>query len=96
MGRSRGRWRTLAGWVAGGLLVAALVQQLRRPAESRSWHGRVLGVPYDFRVPTVDRLRARMWSPGDPQLLTPQVVGLGWTLNVGRLVRLAVRGAQAS
>ena len=27
-----------------------------------------------------------MWSPDDEHWLTPQVFGVGWTVNLGRLV----------
>jgi hypothetical protein len=74
----------------GALVVAAIAQELRKPAESRIWHGRVVGlVPYDFRIPTLARIRDRMWAPENPQILTPGFFGVGWTVNVGRLVRPA-------
>lgn len=80
-----------AGGVA--LLAAALAAELRKPAGRRTWHGAVAGVvPYDFRPPTPQRIRARLWDP-DGRLLTPHVFGVGWTLNLGRLTRsLAGRG----
>jgi hypothetical protein len=72
-------------WV--GLVVAAVVKELRTPSEERTWHGVVAGfVPYDFRVPTVARLRERVWAP--EHLLNPQPFGVGWTLNAGRAVSL--------
>jgi hypothetical protein len=45
-------------------------------------------VPYDFRRPTLARYRSRMWAPEDPRLFPPQAYGVGWTLNVGRLLRV--------
>ena len=86
--RSRSRFQTLVGWAVGGMVVAAVTHELRRPADLRTWHGTVMGVPYDFRIPTWERLRERMWSPDDPHLITPHVFGLGWTVNLGRLLRL--------
>lgn len=66
----------------------ALAQELRKPAERRRWHGTVAGyVPYDFRLPSGSRYAARVWAPDGP-LLQPQAFGVGWTLNVGRLLRL--------
>lgn len=47
--------------------------------------GRVAGVPYDFRRPTVARFRSRWWNPNDPRLLTPKTFGVGWDLNLYRL-----------
>jgi Family of unknown function (DUF5808) len=71
------------------LVVAAVVKELRTPAPDRTWHGSVAGfVPYDFRVPTVARLRAAMWDPQGAHLLSPRAFGVGWTVNVGRVVAL--------
>lgn len=76
--------------VAAGLLTAAVVKELRTPAGERTWHGDLGGlVPYDLRPPTAERLRSRIWAPDDPRLIVPRAFGVGWTLNVGRLVRLA-------
>lgn len=70
-----------------GLLTAAVVTELRKPAGERGWHGRVAGfVPYDFRYPSPDRLRAALWDP-DGRLFVPHVFGVGWSLNLGRLLR---------
>jgi hypothetical protein len=71
--------------------VVALVEQLRRPRAQRTWHGAIGFVPYDFRKPTWERARARLWSPDEPQLLTPRIFGVGWTPNLGRMAAL-VRG----
>jgi hypothetical protein len=75
--------------VAISVVVTALVQELRKPPATRTWHGTVAGVvPYDFRMPTVDRAKERFWAPQDPRILVPQVFGVGWTLNLGRLIAL--------
>jgi hypothetical protein len=72
-----------------GLVVAAVVKELQTPAEARTWHGVVAGfVPYDFRVPTVARLRERLWAPENEHLLSPHPFGVGWTINAGRVVAL--------
>jgi len=94
--RKGGRAGGLYRLVAAGLLGAAVVKELRLPAEDRTWHG-TLGdlVPYDLRRPTAERLRERMWAPENPQLIVPRVFGVGWTLNVGRVVHL-VRGRLAA
>ena len=49
-------------------------------------------MPYDFRMPTVERVKERMWNPSTSTLIDPRVFGVGWTLNLGRLVEL-VRAA---
>jgi hypothetical protein len=49
--------------------------------------GRFLGVPYDWRRPTVSRLRARWWNPAEPRLFTPKTYGWGFDINLYRLLR---------
>lgn len=76
--------RTLA-WMA---LVAAIYQELRRPPEERTWHGKVAGaIPYDFRVPTFDRLRKAYWDPSSDRIFSDKVVGVGWAVNVPTAAR---------
>lgn len=83
--------------VSAGLVAAAVVKELRTPAEDRTWHGDLAGlVPYDLRPPTLQRLRERVWAPEDPRLIMPRPFGVGWTLNVGRVVRLARRPRSAA
>lgn len=71
--------------LVGAAVVAALADQLRRPAGERTWHGRVAGIPYDFRPPTVARLRDTFWNPDNPSLLAPHAFGVGWSVNLYRL-----------
>jgi uncharacterized membrane protein len=78
----------LLSWLTTGLAVAAVVQELRKPADERTWNGRILYVPYDFRIPTLARVRDRLWAPEDKRLFVPQVFGVGWSLNIGRVVSL--------
>jgi len=74
--------------VGVGLVAAAVGTELLKPRRKRTWHGRVGGVvPYDFRRPTRRRVKARWWNPDDPRVLTPRAFGVGWDLNVGRLVK---------
>lgn len=47
--------------------------------------GDVLGVPYEVRVPTGERVASRWWNPADPRLFMPRVWGMGWDLNMGAL-----------
>jgi hypothetical protein len=87
--RGRGGLRQLIRLVTFGLAVAAVVKELRQPPEDRTWHGEVAGlVPYDFRIPTLDRAKDRLWNP-EGDLIGPHVFGVGWSVNVGRLVALA-------
>lgn len=73
----------------GALVATSVIRELRRPGPERTWQGKVAGVPYDYRPPTVDRLRATWWAPEDDRLVQPTAYGLGWDLNVGRVVKLA-------
>ena len=53
--------------------------------------GTFLGMPYDWRKPTLSRLRERVWNPADCRLLTPKSFGWGYDLNVYELLaRLGV------
>jgi len=75
--------------VVAGLVGAAVAQELAKPRDERTWHGRVIGlVPYDLRPPTVGRIRAALWDNDDPSLLVPHPFGVGWTVNVRRVVTL--------
>lgn len=47
--------------------------------------GRVLGMPYDFRGLSADRIASRLWNPADPHIFTPRLFGVGWTINFGAL-----------
>lgn len=72
-----------------GLIGAAIKQELDKPAEERAWHGAIAGViPYDFRLPTPDRLRQAWWNPDDERIFTPQPFGVGWSINLGRIAWL--------
>ena len=65
------------------LVVLALREQLRLPPEERTWHGRIAGgIPYDFRLPTAERIRATFWNKETSELLVPQAFGIGWTINL--------------
>ncbi len=81
------RW--LVKIVALGLLLGAIREETNKAEEDRTWNGLVGGiVPYDFRPPTFDKLKDALWAPGDERLITPHPWGVGWTINVGRLVRV--------
>ncbi|MBA3432060.1 MAG: hypothetical protein H0U16_11355 [Actinobacteria bacterium] len=81
--------RSWTAWATFGLLAAAITKELRKPERERAWNGRVAGVvPYDLRPPSVERIRSRVWDPDNPKIVMPQVFGVGWTLNLGRVTRL--------
>ncbi len=70
------------------VLVQALREQLERESEDRTWFGRVGPVPYDFRVPTLDRFLASYWNPDSQQLFSDRVLGIGWAVNFAQLWRI--------
>lgn len=47
--------------------------------------GTVLGMPYDFRGASVDRIGSRVWNPADPRIIMPRMFGVGWTFNLGAI-----------
>ena len=60
----------------------AITQQLQRPPEERTWYGKIAGIPYDFRLPTVERIRAAFWNKDTSQIFLPQAFGIGWSINM--------------
>lgn len=67
-------------WLA---FFGAIYQELKKPAEERTWHGKVVGVvPYDFRVPDLERIRQAYWDPDSDVLFTEKVIGVGWSVNL--------------
>jgi len=69
--------------------VIAIIQELRKPPDERTWHGKVAAfVPYDFRMPTIGRVRSTYWNPEGP-IVTSKVFGVGWAPNLGALTRMA-------
>ncbi len=87
-----------AVWLA---FFAAIYQELRKPDAERTWRGKVAGVvPYDFRVPTLERLRAAYWDPESDTVFSDRVFGVGWAVNIPaaarKLAALAEQYAAAS
>ncbi|MDQ6900784.1 MAG: hypothetical protein M3072_14990 [Candidatus Dormibacteraeota bacterium] len=87
------RMRRVIKWAGFGLMVAAISQEMAKPEAERTWQGHLLGlVPYDFRPPTWQRLRAAYWNPADHRLFTDRVLGVGWALNLFRARQLLAQG----
>jgi len=55
------------------------------PATRGHLAGRILGVPYDVRPLTSDRVARRAWDPTSRKILVPKAFGVGWTVNFGAL-----------
>jgi hypothetical protein len=92
---ARGR-STKSNWIGRVILLcllgAAVLTELRKPPEERAWHGKLAGfVPYELRPPTLQRVRETYWAPADEHVLKPPLWGVGWALNVGRVVELIRR-----
>ena len=72
--------------LAAILVVAAVIKELRQPKEERTWHGALGGfVPYDFRMPTLEKIKGTFWNP-DGAIVVNRVFGVGWTINLGAIV----------
>ena len=51
-----------------------------------SKQGKFLGVPYDWRPLTSQRLKSRIWNKKDHKLFAPRVFGWGYTINFYELL----------
>lgn len=49
--------------------------------------GKFLGVPYDWRRPTVARAKSRWWNRTDRRIFTPKTFGWGWDINLAEVAR---------
>ncbi len=86
MARKRSRGAQLLKLLAVGLVIGAVVKELRLPEEERTWHGKLAGfIPYDFRMPSIAKFRAALWNP-EGSIIVDRVFGVGWTINVGAVV----------
>ena len=45
-------------------------------------------VPYDFRPPTYEKIRAAYWNPNSDELFSDRVFGVGWAVNLHRAKEL--------
>jgi len=64
------------------LTMAAVCQELEKPKEERKWCGEVAGfIPYDFQLPTIEKLKEAYWNPYESRVFTPEVFGIGWAIN---------------
>jgi len=68
------------------ITLAAVCQELEKPSEERRWHGKLGLIPYDFRMPTIERFRDTFWNPEDNRIFTTQVWGIGWGVNLYALL----------
>lgn len=78
-----------------GLLVLALVaasiaRELAQPRWLRTGQGRVLGLPYRWRLPAIAELRTEYWN-AEGAALAPPLLGVGFGLNLPALWRRVTR-----
>ena len=72
-----------------GVLAVFAIALVFRLLEKRgiSSHGSFLGIPYNFRFPTLKGLQESIWNPRDPRILTPHFFGWGYSINTPALLR---------
>ena len=64
------------------LILVAVCQEMEKPEKERTWHGTIAGfIPYDFRIPTMERFREAYWNPYESRIFSPEVFGAGWAIN---------------
>jgi hypothetical protein len=77
-----GRWLIrIIEAAAVTVTLAAVCQELEKPRVERQWHGRVGFIPYDFRIPTIARVRELWWNPDNNRIFALPVWGIGWGIN---------------
>ena len=82
--KSPSLWKVLIAVVTA----VAVIKELRTPKPERTWHGELAGfIPYDFRMPSIERFRDTYWNPDGP-IIAGRVFGVGWTLNLGAVKSL--------
>jgi hypothetical protein len=71
-------------------VAGAVYKELRTPPDQRTWHGKLLGVvPYDFRPPSLGKLREAYWNTESDTIFTDRPLGVGWAVNIPAVLRRA-------
>jgi len=60
---------------------------MENKSKSNEPQGWFMGPPYDFRKPTMDRVKERFWNPDESRVFTPMVFGWGYAINLYELGR---------
>ena len=50
-------------------------------------HGRLLGVPYDWRIPSLTDIKKILWDKDDPKLFNETIFGVGWAPNAYQFLK---------
>ena len=77
----------MIGKILKTAVAAAFVATAIHAYRERKTHGDFHGIPFEFRAPTVERARERLWNPDDSRVLTPPVFGAGWSINLYQAAR---------
>jgi hypothetical protein len=79
----------LGKWLVRGIgtaiiivAMAAVAQELEKPPAERRWNGKIGIIPYDFRMPTMDRFREAFWNENSERIFTRTMWGVGWSINL--------------
>jgi hypothetical protein len=59
---------------------------------TRGRKGRFLGMPYDWRRPTLQRLLGEIWNRDERRIFVPKAFGWGYGMNLAALIRRFRRG----
>ncbi len=62
--------------------------------KTKQSHGTFLGVPFDFRMPTWERVKLGYWNPEDPRVFTPRPFGIGWAVNIPQVLKRVEAGKE--
>ena len=77
------------GFIKSIVLLSSMLVTSRMLEDSgMRLNGSLMGVPYDFRPPTLGRIKDRVWNPQDKRVITPMAYGIGWTINIPSLFRM--------
>ena len=80
------RYIKLAGYAC---LAWALAIELRKDPADREWNGELAGVvPYDLRIPTIEKLRTTYWDTRNETIVRRKAFGVGWTVNFAAIAKV--------
>ena len=68
-------------------IILFTVATLAYSMTTKKRHGRFLGVPYDWRIPSLTDIRNRIWNKNDPKLFNKTVFGVGWAPNAYQFLK---------
>lgn len=44
-------------------------------------------IPYDFHLPTPEKIKSKLWNTEDENILQPHVFGIGWSVNLAAVCK---------